>query len=97
MAGGFSELVNPGQDNMFSFVLAWTLFFGMSAVANVTSLLDVIFVSMFQVSSTVTMPRMNFVALTILTNCHVFLTQYMTKKYRDDSRVALVTLRSTFS
>ncbi|TFK46955.1 hypothetical protein OE88DRAFT_1738998 [Heliocybe sulcata] len=26
--GGLWELVNPGQDNMFSFVLTWTLFFG---------------------------------------------------------------------
>ncbi len=28
IAGGAWELVNPGQDNVFSFVLAWTLFFG---------------------------------------------------------------------
>lgn len=27
--GGVRELVNPGQDNVFSFVLVWTLFFGM--------------------------------------------------------------------
>jgi len=26
--GGWTELVNPGQDNIFSFVLVWTLFFG---------------------------------------------------------------------
>jgi hypothetical protein len=26
--GGFGELVNPGQDNIFSFILSWTLFFG---------------------------------------------------------------------
>lgn len=26
--GGWIELVNPGQENAFSFVLAWTLFFG---------------------------------------------------------------------
>ncbi|KAI0920813.1 hypothetical protein AcV7_002839 [Taiwanofungus camphoratus] len=26
--GGWWELVNPGQDNIFSFVLVWTLFFG---------------------------------------------------------------------
>jgi len=26
--GGMWELVNPGQDNMFTFVLVWTLFFG---------------------------------------------------------------------
>ncbi|GJE87504.1 Rab5-interacting family protein [Phanerochaete sordida] len=28
MAGGFWELVNPGQENMFSFLLVWTLFYG---------------------------------------------------------------------
>ena len=27
--GGVSELLNPGQDNMFSFVLVWTLLYGM--------------------------------------------------------------------
>ncbi|KAF8237937.1 hypothetical protein L208DRAFT_1388610 [Tricholoma matsutake] len=26
--GGVWELVNPGQDNMFTFVLVWTLFYG---------------------------------------------------------------------
>ena len=26
--GGVKELVNPGQDNIFSFVLVWTLFYG---------------------------------------------------------------------
>ena len=26
--GGIGELVNPGQDNMFSFILSWTLFYG---------------------------------------------------------------------
>ncbi|KAF9458467.1 hypothetical protein BDZ94DRAFT_1270526 [Collybia nuda] len=26
--GGLSELVNPGQDNAFTFVLVWTLFYG---------------------------------------------------------------------
>lgn len=26
--GGLWELVNPGQDNLFSFVLLWTLFYG---------------------------------------------------------------------
>lgn len=31
MAGGFWELVNPGQENMFSFLLVWTLFYGASA------------------------------------------------------------------
>ncbi|CAL1699979.1 unnamed protein product [Somion occarium] len=29
MAGGWWELVNPGQENIFSFVLVWTLFYGM--------------------------------------------------------------------
>ncbi|PPR03443.1 hypothetical protein CVT26_007859 [Gymnopilus dilepis] len=29
--GGVMELINPGQDNAFTFVLAWTLFYGMSA------------------------------------------------------------------
>lgn len=28
--GGVRELANPGQDNIFSFVLVWTLFFGES-------------------------------------------------------------------
>ncbi|CAE6471039.1 unnamed protein product [Rhizoctonia solani] len=27
-AGGWSDLVNPGQENIFSFVLLWTLFYG---------------------------------------------------------------------
>lgn len=27
--GGVWELVNPGQDNAFTFVLVWTLFYGM--------------------------------------------------------------------
>ncbi|KAL5527899.1 hypothetical protein ACEPAG_6700 [Sanghuangporus baumii] len=26
--GGVKELANPGQDNVFSFVLVWTLFYG---------------------------------------------------------------------
>ncbi len=26
--GGIFELVNPGQENMFSFLLVWTLFYG---------------------------------------------------------------------
>ena len=26
--GGWWELVNPGQENIFSFVLVWTLFYG---------------------------------------------------------------------
>ncbi|RDB19984.1 ER membrane protein complex subunit 6 [Hypsizygus marmoreus] len=26
--GGMLELVNPGQDNVFTFVLVWTLFYG---------------------------------------------------------------------
>lgn len=26
--GGWSEILNPGQDNMFTFVLMWTLFYG---------------------------------------------------------------------
>ena len=28
--GGVRDLVNPGQDNIFSFILVWTLFFGAS-------------------------------------------------------------------
>jgi len=28
--GGALELVNPGQDNAFTFVLVWTLFYGTS-------------------------------------------------------------------
>ncbi|KAH7343150.1 hypothetical protein B0J17DRAFT_641232 [Rhizoctonia solani] len=27
-AGGWSDLLNPGQENIFSFVLMWTLFYG---------------------------------------------------------------------
>jgi hypothetical protein len=26
--GGLRELVNPGQDNIFTFILVWTLFYG---------------------------------------------------------------------
>ncbi|KAL0950359.1 hypothetical protein HGRIS_010326 [Hohenbuehelia grisea] len=26
--GGFAELLNPGQDNAFTFLLVWTLFYG---------------------------------------------------------------------
>ncbi|KAA1479187.1 hypothetical protein DENSPDRAFT_886515 [Dentipellis sp. KUC8613] len=26
--GGLLELVNPGQENLFSFILVWTLFYG---------------------------------------------------------------------
>ena len=29
LQGGITELVNPGQDNAFTFVLVWTLFYGM--------------------------------------------------------------------
>ncbi|KII94721.1 hypothetical protein PLICRDRAFT_96794 [Plicaturopsis crispa FD-325 SS-3] len=32
IAGGLTELVNPGQDNMFTFILVWTLFFGTSKI-----------------------------------------------------------------
>ncbi|RPD67464.1 hypothetical protein L227DRAFT_24734 [Lentinus tigrinus ALCF2SS1-6] len=28
VSGGWWELVNPGQENIFSFVLVWTLFYG---------------------------------------------------------------------
>ncbi|KAF8806075.1 hypothetical protein BYT27DRAFT_7168363 [Phlegmacium glaucopus] len=28
LQGGVTELVNPGQDNAFTFVLVWTLFYG---------------------------------------------------------------------
>ena len=27
--GGLPELINPGQDNAFTFVLVWTLFYGL--------------------------------------------------------------------
>lgn len=30
VSGGVKELANPGQDNVFSFVLVWTLFYGES-------------------------------------------------------------------
>ena len=29
LQGGIAELVNPGQDNAFTFVLVWTLFYGL--------------------------------------------------------------------
>ena len=28
LPGGISDMVNPGQDNAFTFVLVWTLFYG---------------------------------------------------------------------
>ena len=28
LQGGLGELINPGQDNAFTFILVWTLFFG---------------------------------------------------------------------
>ena len=28
LAGGYWELVNPGQENLFSFILVWTLAYG---------------------------------------------------------------------
>lgn len=28
LSGGLGELVNPGQDNIFTFILVWTLFYG---------------------------------------------------------------------
>ncbi|KAG6331322.1 hypothetical protein ID866_7771 [Astraeus odoratus] len=31
LSGGIGELVNPGQDNIFTFILVWTLFYGMYA------------------------------------------------------------------
>lgn len=37
--GGVRELVNPGQDNVFSFVLVWTLFYGMLHVFFIYTLL----------------------------------------------------------
>ena len=33
MPGGLWELVNPGQENLFSFLLVWTLFYGAYASA----------------------------------------------------------------
>lgn len=32
LSGGISELVNPGQENLFSFVLVWTLAYGKEAI-----------------------------------------------------------------
>lgn len=29
--GGVWDMINPGQENMFSFLLAWTLFYGASS------------------------------------------------------------------
>lgn len=34
--GGLWEMVNPGQENMFSFLLVWTLFYGASRVVRLT-------------------------------------------------------------
>ena len=28
VVGGWKEILNPGQDNVFSFLLVWTLFYG---------------------------------------------------------------------
>ncbi|KAH7887412.1 hypothetical protein F5I97DRAFT_1860198 [Phlebopus sp. FC_14] len=28
LPGGLGEMVNPGQDNIFTFILVWTLFYG---------------------------------------------------------------------
>lgn len=33
ISGGTWELVNPGQENSFSFVLVWTLFYGTSPLS----------------------------------------------------------------
>ncbi|KAG6373744.1 hypothetical protein JVT61DRAFT_5886 [Boletus reticuloceps] len=30
LSDGLGELVNPGQDNIFTFILVWTLFYGVS-------------------------------------------------------------------
>lgn len=35
LQGGLSELINPGQDNAFTFILVWTLFFGTISIASV--------------------------------------------------------------
>lgn len=32
LAGGLWELANPGQENLFSFILVWTLAYGMCGV-----------------------------------------------------------------
>jgi ER membrane protein complex subunit 6 len=32
LSGGWWELVNPGQDNLWSFVLVWTLAYGMFTI-----------------------------------------------------------------
>ncbi|KAF7789426.1 hypothetical protein EIP86_000370 [Pleurotus ostreatoroseus] len=39
MAGGLWELVNPGQENMFSFLLVWTLFYGTQIAAYIPQIL----------------------------------------------------------
>ena len=33
--GGVKDLANPGQDNVFSFVLVWTLFYGKSLISTI--------------------------------------------------------------
>lgn len=40
LPGGWVELVNPGQENLFSFLLAWTLFYGSSSFFDFQRLLD---------------------------------------------------------
>ncbi|KAG6836490.1 hypothetical protein H0H93_007589 [Arthromyces matolae] len=35
LPGGLLELVNPGQDNVFTFILVWTLFYGMSCTRRI--------------------------------------------------------------
>jgi len=32
LPGGLGELINPGQDNTFTFILVWTLFYGTRGV-----------------------------------------------------------------
>lgn len=34
LPGGWMELVNPGQENLFSFLLVWTLFYGSPSFLN---------------------------------------------------------------
>lgn len=45
MQGGVAELVNPGQDNVFTFVLVWTLFYGLSPHLHPKTLSSLVFSS----------------------------------------------------
>ncbi|KAK0443925.1 uncharacterized protein EV420DRAFT_1622834 [Desarmillaria tabescens] len=43
MPQGVADLVNPGQDNAFTFVLVWTLFYGFQASSTVRILFAAVY------------------------------------------------------